>query len=140
MDWFFRWPKEALCEVGVHNLSGYTGMVCSHEIKQQVIEVMADIQENVNDACIDYYDKYRRQCYVTPRSFLTFIDAYKGHYKDNLDTIKYLSSSMSNGLGKLEAAAEQVDGLKVELVKTQEEIAIKNVEVEEVGQRMIRKT
>lgn len=69
---------------------------------------------------------------MTPRSFLTFIDSYKKLYKEHLDDINTLSTRMSNGLNKLIDAAAQVDLLRKELEKNQEEIAIQNVKVEAV--------
>lgn len=44
-----------------------------------------------------------------------------------------LASRMSSGLNKLIDAAAQVDVLRYELKKNQEEIAIKNVQVEAVS-------
>lgn len=69
---------------------------------------------------------------MTPKSFLTFLDSYKTLYKQYLDNINTLASRMSNGLNKLIDAAAQVDVLRKELEKTQEEIAVKNVQVEAV--------
>lgn len=70
---------------------------------------------------------------MTPKSFLTFIDSYKTLYKQHLDNINTLSIRMSNGLNKLTDAAFQVDLLRKELERNQEEIAIKNVRVEAVS-------
>lgn len=71
--------------------------------------------------------------YVTPKSFLTYIDNYKTLYTQRLDNINMLASRMSNGLNKLIDAAAQVDVLRKELEKTQGEIAAKNVQVEAVS-------
>jgi len=70
---------------------------------------------------------------VTPRSFLTFLDSYKTLYKERLDNINILASRMSSGLNKLIDAAAQVDMLRHELEKNQEEIAAKNVQIEAVS-------
>lgn len=94
---------------------------------------MADVQDNVNDACVEYYNKFRRQCYVTPRSFLSFIESYKVFYQQNLVGINELSYRMSNGLSKLVDAAAQVTDLRKVLVKNQEDIAVKNIQVESVS-------
>jgi len=75
---------------------------------------------------------------VTPKSFLTFLDSYKTLYKQRLDNINTLASRMSNGLNKLIDAAAQVDVLRKELEKTQEEIAAKNVQVEAVSNIFIK--
>lgn len=70
--------------------------------------------------------------YVTPKSFLTYIETYKVLYKERIDNINVLASRMSNGLNKLIDAAAQVDVLRQELERNQAEIAVKNIQVEEV--------
>ncbi|RLU26152.1 hypothetical protein DMN91_002318 [Ooceraea biroi] len=131
MNWFLRWPKDALYAVGEHFLETYK-VVCSPEVKQQLMQVVGDIQDDVNNTCAEYFDRFRRQVYVTPKSFLTFLDNYKALYKQHLDNINTLASRMSNGLNKLIDAAAQVDVLRKELERNQEEIAEKNVQVEAI--------
>ncbi|KAG5338491.1 DYH8 protein, partial [Acromyrmex heyeri] len=131
INWFWRWPRDALYAVSEHFLTTYE-VICSPEVKQELIQVMGDIQDHVNDTCVEYFDRFRRQVYVTPRSFLTFLDSYKMFYKQRLDNINMIASRMSSGLNKLTDAATQVDTLRHELEKTQEEIAVKNIQVEAI--------
>ncbi|XP_036143732.1 dynein heavy chain 8, axonemal [Monomorium pharaonis] len=131
INWFSSWPKDALYAVGEHFLGTYK-VICSPEVKQQLMHVVGDIQDDVSDTCTAYFDRFRRQIYVTPRSFLTFLDSYKTLYKQRLDNINTLTSRMSSGLNKLIDAAAQVDVLRHELEKTQEEIAAKNIQVEAI--------
>ncbi|XP_018374249.1 PREDICTED: dynein heavy chain 8, axonemal [Trachymyrmex cornetzi] len=131
INWFWRWPRDALYAVGEHFLATYK-IICSPEVKQQLIQVVGDIQDNVSDTCAEYFDRFRRQVYVTPRSFLMFLDSYKMFYNQRLDNINMIASRMSSGLNKLTDAATQVDVLRHELEKTQEEIAVKNVQVEAI--------
>lgn len=56
MNWFWRWPKDALYEVSDHFLKKYKVM-CSAEVKQQLMEVMGDIHHDVNDVCMQYFDR-----------------------------------------------------------------------------------
>ncbi|XP_011871302.1 PREDICTED: dynein heavy chain 8, axonemal [Vollenhovia emeryi] len=131
INWFLRWPRDALYAVGEHFLGTYK-VICSPEVKQQLTQVVGDIQDDVSDTCAEYFNRFRRQVYVTPRSFLTYLDSYKTLYKQRLDNINMLASRMSSGLSKLVDAAAQVDVLRHELEKTQEEIAAKNVQVEAI--------
>lgn len=57
-------------------------MVCSAETKQQLIEIMGIVQDNVADTCVAYYDRFRRQTHVTPKSYLSFLEGYKLLYKE----------------------------------------------------------
>ncbi|XP_044594901.1 dynein axonemal heavy chain 8 [Cotesia glomerata] len=131
INWFSRWPRDALCAVSRHFLKSYD-IVCASDVKEQLINTMAEIQDGINDTSNDYYDRYRRRIYVTPKSFLSFISGYKKIYKQRLDEINNLAFRMSNGLSKLVDAAAQVDELRKVLVENQAEIKIKNVQVEKI--------
>ncbi|XP_026672559.1 dynein heavy chain 8, axonemal-like [Ceratina calcarata] len=131
INWFWRWPRDALYEVSSHVLDKFK-IICTPEVKNQLIEVMGDVHDEVNDTCGKYYDRFRRQVYVTPKSFLTFLSGYKRLYGERLGEINTLAFRMSNGLNKLVDAAAQVDELRKILEKNQQEIAEKNVQVEAI--------
>jgi dynein heavy chain len=57
IDWFQRWPKEALIAVAGHFLSNYE-ISCSTEIKKQLVQSMGTIHDNVADTCQNYFIKY----------------------------------------------------------------------------------
>lgn len=52
------------------------------ETKMQLIEIMGMVQDNVADTCSVYYDRFRRQTHVTPKSYLSFLEGYKVLYKE----------------------------------------------------------
>lgn len=57
-------------------------VVCSPETKYQLIEIMGTVQDSVADKCVSYYDRFRRQTHVTPKSYLSFLEGYKVLYKE----------------------------------------------------------
>nr|CAI5817756.1 unnamed protein product [Callosobruchus analis] len=123
MDWFNKWPTDALIEVSAHFLGSYS-MVATPEVKNELIMIMADIQDGVSEYCNQYYDRFRRRTYVTPKTFISFLGAYKVLYKKKVDDIGVLAMRMKTGLKKLIEAAASVDELKKEL-------AVKEIEVNE---------
>ncbi|XP_072937033.1 dynein axonemal heavy chain 8 [Epargyreus clarus] len=131
MDWFQKWPRVALIEVAHHFLSGFQ-VVCSAETKQQLIEIMGMVQDNVAETCSTYYDRFRRQTHVTPKSYLSFLEGYKVLYKEKHMNIAEMARRMTTGLDKLVEAAASVDVLKKELELKEIEIKEATAKAEEV--------
>lgn len=59
----------------------------------------------------------RRYVYVTPKSYLSFIEQYKSVYKKKYDGINQEESNIKKGLDRLKEAAEGVEELKIDLKK-----------------------
>lgn len=57
MDWFSKWPEDALIEVSSHFLSNYA-VVATAEVKQELIFIMAEIHDGVSDFCIQYFERF----------------------------------------------------------------------------------
>ncbi|KAM6355884.1 LOW QUALITY PROTEIN: dynein axonemal heavy chain 8 [Podargus strigoides] len=96
MDWFSRWPKEALVAVSSYFLSEFN-MVCSASVKTQIVETMGLFHDIVSKSCENYFQRYRRRAYVTPKSYLSFINGYKEVYTENLQSINEQAERMKIG-------------------------------------------
>ncbi len=57
----------------------------------------------------------RRHVYVTPKSYLSFIDQYKQVYSTKFGELNTEETNIRNGLVKLKEATEGVEKLKIEL-------------------------
>jgi hypothetical protein len=71
-----------------------------------------------------------RAVYVTPKSYLSFIEGYKDLYKRKWTFIRELASSIGTGLQKMNEAKEDVNKLKVELGVKSQELAVAAKEIE----------
>lgn len=56
MDWFQRWPKDALIAVADHFLSNFN-IECTAEVKKQVIQTMGLIHDGVAESCVSYFQR-----------------------------------------------------------------------------------
>ena len=131
MDWFQRWPKEALIAVADHFLSQFD-IVCSEEVKRQVIQTMGIVHDGVAENCVEYFQRYRRTAHVTPKSYLSFLSGYKNIYSQKRQEIGSLAERMDTGLSKLIEAAESVAILAEELKVKEKELAVASKEAEVV--------
>ncbi|XP_023932850.1 dynein heavy chain 8, axonemal [Lingula anatina] len=131
MDWFSRWPRDALIAVSNHFLSNYK-IVTTDDTKQHLVEAMGFVHDNVANTCVEYFQRYRRQTHVTPKSYLSFIDGYKSIYSEKYDHIGELANRMATGLNKLIEATQSVDQLSKDLKEKEKELAVANVKADKV--------
>ncbi|CAF1397791.1 unnamed protein product [Rotaria sordida] len=128
IDWFHRWPLDALIAVSNVYLNRFDILVTSNTIKKNIIELMADIHDDVSRICENYYEKFRRRTYVTPKSFLSFINAFKLYYQKQREYFEKEKQKMKTGVQKLFEAAEQVQEITQELISKEKSMAIANME------------
>ncbi|XP_064014378.1 dynein axonemal heavy chain 8 [Pogoniulus pusillus] len=131
MDWFSRWPKEALVAVASYFLSEFN-MVCSASVKTQAVETMGLFHDIVSESCENYFQSYRRRAYVTPKSYLSFINGYKEIYTEKLENINEQAERMQIGLSKLMEASESVAELSKKLAVKEQELAVASVKADKV--------
>jgi len=127
IDWFLPWPLEALTAVSGKFITDFE-MDCSDQVKGQLIEHMGGVHNSVKSACDEYFAKFRRNVYVTPKSYLSFLAGYKTLYSAKVNEVKELAEKINSGLSKLFEAKEDVNKMKGEL-------AIKNTELAEAQKK-----
>jgi dynein heavy chain len=131
MDWFQRWPKDALVAVSTHFVANFD-IICTAPVKQAVVQTMGEFQDMVAETCTEYFQRFRRQAHVTPKSYLSFIGSYKTTYAAKRNEIGQLAARMDTGLKKLIEATESVNELSRQLAVKEKELDIASRKADEV--------
>lgn len=76
---------------------------------------MGNVHLLVNSACELYFAKMRRQVYVTPKSFLSYLNAYKGLYIEKYKELDIEGNSYKIGLNKIQEATVSIASMEVGL-------------------------
>ena len=124
IDWFLPWPEQALSDVATSLIGPFDRLKGEGGVKEKLISHMAAVHNNMTASCEEYFDKYRRNVYVTPKSYLGFIDEYKKVYVNKLEGIELLANSINTGLEKLLEAGQDVEKMKVELKEKEKTLVV----------------
>uniref|UniRef100_A0A7S0KFC3 AAA+ ATPase domain-containing protein n=1 Tax=Micromonas pusilla TaxID=38833 RepID=A0A7S0KFC3_MICPS len=122
IDWFLPWPQDALIAVSTKYIGDFS-MACGDEVKALLQEHMGHVHTAVTQACKEYFEKFRRNVYVTPKSYLSFIDGYRSLYQKKLDDVNVLADKINSGLSKLFEAKSDVKKMQVELTQKNKDLA-----------------
>ncbi|XP_042366785.1 dynein axonemal heavy chain 5 [Plectropomus leopardus] len=134
VDWFQRWPRDALVAVSHHFLSQYQDLRCSEDVRQSVVVTMGTFQDLVAEKCGEYFERFRRQTFVTPKSYLSFIDSYMVIYAQKIANVGTLAERMKTG-----EQEQSVSQLSEELVLKEQELAVASQRADQVLQEVTAK-
>lgn len=114
IDWFLRWPEQALVDVSFKFLATDPNfkIEASKNVTQALVAHIASVHNLVTEGCDEYFQKYRRAVHVTPKSYLAFITGYKSVYTRKLSTLIVQENNVNTGLKKLAEAETDVDKMK----------------------------
>jgi len=62
--------------------------------------------------CEEYFQRLRRHAYVTPKSYLSFINSYIGMYTRKRDELLETRERLQTGIEKLDKAAQDIEAMK----------------------------
>eukprot|EP00762_Andalucia_godoyi_P000483 ANDGO_03248.mRNA.1 Dynein gamma chain len=131
IDWFFPWPEEALTDVAAKMLGAFK-MECTDPVRSSLIKHMANIHRSMSDVSAQYFQRFRRNVYTTPKSYLSFLENFKAVYSIKYEEVQSLARKINSGLEKLMKAGSDVERMKIELAEKEVNLKAAQKETEEM--------
>ncbi|KAL4465245.1 hypothetical protein ABPG74_001959 [Tetrahymena malaccensis] len=119
IDWFLPWPEQALISVAETFIKEFNKLKTKEETKNELIKQMANVHSMANEICEEYYQKMRRQVYITPKSFLSYLSSFKNLYIQKYDELDKQEEQFKVGLDKIKETTEAISVME-NLLKNEE--------------------
>ncbi|ETO22423.1 dynein heavy chain 7 [Reticulomyxa filosa] len=134
IDWFEKWPKEALLSVANKLLSNITEDLPEPkaQIQNELAEMCVSMHTSAELECALFYQDLRRKVYITPKIYLDMIHLYKKMLTEKREELEARRKVLITGLTKLEDANGIVEQLQKDLTLLQPQLVIKQKETAEL--------
>jgi dynein heavy chain len=127
IDWFFRWPEDALTKVARYLLNDIT---LPDEHRPSIVSHLVFAHQSIAERAKLFIDQQRRFFYVTPKNYLDLLSNYRSQLNDNRKKNSSSIKRLEGGLTKLVEAAEAVARMSEMLKEKQIVVSAKTVDVE----------
>ena len=120
IEWYDEWPSEALRSVAkAHLVVEDFGEEAEQSIyfHDAISDACVLIHKSVELASNTYLQELRRHFYVTPKSYIEFIQLYRSLLKEKKREYEFNLKRMSSGLSKVAEAKELVAVMQEDLIK-----------------------
>eukprot|EP00924_Labyrinthula_sp_SR-Ha-C_P008574 snap_masked-scaffold_37-processed-gene-0.12-mRNA-1 protein AED:0.06 eAED:0.07 QI:0/0/0/1/1/1/3/0/4292 len=133
IDWFNRWPSEALKAVGSGLVAEQAGNLELHEsIYPKLVEMFQTFHSDVGVFADKFFAETRRAVYITPTSFLELIKTFTSLYVSQKQFVLLKTRRLEVGMLKLRETEAVVSDLQNELTEMQPKLKETQIEVEKM--------
>lgn len=114
IDYFSKWPAEALLTVAETEIKkGFFDM--DELLVKKLARVLTFINETAEKASVNFFNQFRRKCYMTPSNYIDMLKSY-------IKLLKEARHSMPQKIKKYETGLQKLSDTKKEIVELQEKI------------------
>ncbi|KPI86557.1 putative dynein heavy chain [Leptomonas seymouri] len=114
VDWFDEWPREALEGVAARMLQDLADVVPA-DFHTLLPQLCVDVHASTTHMAQQYYDELRRRYYITPTSYLEFIESYKALLLAQRNRVEAQLAQVENGTEKMRETEETITKMKAEI-------------------------
>ena len=121
IDWYDKWPEEALYSVALKTYSGQTQLDIENFDKytKPLAQLSVEIHTTVVDYSDRFFDQLKRKNYTTPTSYLELLKLYIGMLKVQQNIIPMKIRKYTVGLQTLKETNEMVAELQIKIKEMQ---------------------
>ncbi|XP_014395404.1 PREDICTED: dynein heavy chain 14, axonemal [Myotis brandtii] len=136
IDWYERWPEEALLVVANSFLRKNVDLENRENLTEKLAPACVQIHQSVKDLNTKYFQKTGRRYYVTPRSYLRFMDTFAHILRSREKELRTKRDRLYMGLSKILEARALVTDLQEELLVITPQIEQKTKEKENLMEKL----
>lgn len=126
IDWFERWPKEALLEVAHRWLMDVNLDDRSNELQDEMRDkcavTFATVHFSVTDYCRIMLEEMKRHNYVTPINFLELVSGYKELLAEKRRYFGDSANRLKGGMAKIVETRVKVQDMTLEMESAQRRV------------------
>ncbi|RDD38836.1 Dynein heavy chain 1, axonemal [Trichoplax sp. H2] len=115
IDWFSKWPSEALRSVAQHFLKELANFDVTTTVFDALVSICVNMHESVCERSELYLTELSRYYYVTPSNYLQLLGTFARIFTLKKEELIKKRDRTKTGLDKLLATAEEVEKLQEEL-------------------------
>lgn len=119
IDWFDKWPLDALQSVAVSFLENSElskGQESNSALVASISKVFVEVHKSVEETQ-KFYDELRRRYYTTPTSYMEFVRLYLSKLNAKRAEISFNRERLCTGLQKLSDSNALVGTMQAELLQ-----------------------
>ena len=118
IDWFEKWPNEALFSVAEKEYKAQEQLDIG-EYVEKLSNMSVEIHSDVQNYSDEFYDELRRKNYVTPTSYLELLKLYIDMMKVQQNILPIKIKKYTVGLQTLKETNEEVEKLQKKIIEFQ---------------------
>jgi dynein heavy chain, axonemal len=112
------------------------------DVRGSIAHHMAYVHTEVTAASVSYFQRVRRYCYTTPKSYLELISLYKTLLARKRESLARAKDRLVSGVEKIAQASAQVEDLQKNLIEEQKIVAEKKEKtgalIEAIGKEKVQ--
>ncbi len=109
--WFLPWSEESLINVASSMFTSFK-LDCTPSVTEKLANHAAAVHTGVSEECDKYYDRLKRYVYVTPRTYLSFINNFGQEYARKIAAQQEYEGKIKVGIEKMEEAVVGLEKIK----------------------------